>query len=172
MNDLLSILRKAGVWIWNQKEKMVLLVLVGVLCFRVYVVYTGPVALPEPPTKIAKAAEDLTLPSARPALPRPVEFQGLVQRNPFTIFGMSSEKTDTSAGPERIDLTLERIVPWNDGSYRAEILSAIDGRKRRYEQGESFLDYRVVSIEPDTNTVVVYSSALDKNFTLKAQNAT
>ncbi len=42
MNDFLTILQKTGAWIWNQKEKMVLLILVGVLCFRVYQVVNGP----------------------------------------------------------------------------------------------------------------------------------
>jgi hypothetical protein len=74
MNDITSKLRKFGLWVWGQKEKMFLGVLLVVLCFRVYVVLINPPdasALDEKP----KAPPVKPTPGALPpaaAPPRPV----------------------------------------------------------------------------------------------------
>ena len=171
MNDFLTLLQKTGAWIWNQKEKMVLLALLVVFAFRVYVVVNGPTLdVSEKKIVAAKPPEEVLLPPERPAPPRKVDYQGLVQRNPFSVYGISTERADDTSAPEQISLTLHRIVPWNDGTVRAEI-SSQDGRARRYEEGEAFENYRIVSIDATAQTVVVYSSADDRNFTLTAQSA-
>jgi hypothetical protein len=168
MNEFLSIAQKTGVWIWRQKEKMVLLLLVGFFAVRVYqVAYGAPPDLPVPKPG-GGAQEDMTLPEPREERPRPAEFQSLVQRNPFSIHGLSTGDPTSRDSDEKIDLVLLRIVPWKD-SYRAEMQRATETRPKRYEEGEVFGDYELRSIDPSTNTVEVYVRAYDRNFTLKAQ---
>jgi len=170
MNDFLTILQKTGVWIWNQKEKMVLVVLVCVFGFRVYQVVSGPPPAPPEPKKTTGAPEeDPELPGPRPDKSAKADFQSLIQRNPFSVYGVSAAGSEDRDGEPRIDLTLLRIVPWNDGTYRAEIVSSRDSRARRYEEGEPFEGYRVESIDPAGNTVTVYSSEYERSFTLQAQ---
>lgn len=169
MNNFLTILQKTGAWIWNQKEKMVLLILVIVFGFRVYQVVSGPPPeAPEGPRPVA-SNEEPEMPGARPVPPPKVDFQSLVQRNPFSVYGVSSATDEGRDGEPRIDLVLVRIVPWNDGTYRAEIISSQDSRPRRYEENEPFEGYRVESINPSANTVTVYSSEHGRSFTLQAQ---
>ncbi|MCC6487285.1 MAG: hypothetical protein IT364_07275 [Candidatus Hydrogenedentes bacterium] len=172
MNDLLTILQKTGVWIWNQKEKMVLFALMLVLLFRAVLVVKGTTLELEDKVKAnpPKPPEEVVMPPDKPAPPRQADFQGLVQRNPFSITGISSETQTDDSAPERLPLELERIVPWSDGTVRAVIRSK-DARGRRYAEGEAFEDYRIVSIDDATKTVVVYSSTYDRNFTLTAQGA-
>lgn len=170
MNDLLTILQKTGVWIWNQKEKMVLFALMLVLLFRAVVVVKGTTLELEDkgPVKPPKPPEEVVLPPEKPVQPRQVDFQGLVQRNPFSVYGISSETQTDDSVPEQLPLVLERIVPWNDGTVRAVIRSK-DARGRRYAEGEAFENYRIVSINDTAQTVEVYSSEYDRTFTLTVQ---
>ncbi len=171
MNDFLTILQKTGIWIWNQKEKMVLLILVCVFGFRVYQVVSGPPpAPPDDHTKLS-SPDNPELPGPGSVRPPKVDYQGLVQRNPFSIYGISTAREGERGSEPRIDLVLVRIVPWNDGTHRAEIISSQDSRPRRYEENEPFEGYRVESINPSANTVTVYSSEHGRSFTLEAQEA-
>jgi hypothetical protein len=170
MNEFLTILQKTGVWIWTQKEKMVLVILLCVFGFRVYQVVSGPPpAPPEDKTTRQAPEDDPELPGPRKARAPKVNYQSLVQRNPFSVYGVSLGGPDSRDGEERIDLTLVRIVPWHDGSHRAEMVSSRDPRARRYEEGEPFEGYRVETIDPVANTVTVYSSEHERSFTLEAQ---
>jgi len=170
MNDFLTILQKTGAWIWNQKEKMVLVILLCVFGFRVYQVVNGPPPAPPDDTTKKVAPDDTPdLPGPRQARAPKVNYQSLVQRNPFSVYGVSIGGDESRDGDQRIDLTLVRIVPWHDGSYRAEMVSSRDTRTRRYEEGEPFEGYRVETIDPVANTVTVYSSEHERSFTLEAQ---
>ena len=169
MNEFLTIAQKTGAWIWYQKEKIVLLVLVAFCCVRAYqVVYGKPPDLPEGPPP--KPADDIPgLPDARAEKPRPTEFQSLVQRNPFSVYGITTGGTTDTEGDERIDLNLLRIVSWHDDSYRAEMQRSNETRPKLYEEGEVFGDFELINIDPEANTVTVYAREYDRNFTLAAQ---
>ena len=205
MNDVLSKLRKVGVWFWNQKEKMVLVALLIFLCFRVYVVLinppdlmaeTGPAApaattapkpglsqaggragsttTPKPaaaaPAAPIMSANDLKAPPARPVLERQEDYKPLVRQNPFTIYGVmmgTSKKGEQTE--ETIDVVLNRILKWKDGSYRAEMTTKVSGRPKYYAEGEPFESYKLMSIDAAGNTVTIYSNAHDKTFVLKVQ---
>ncbi|HRI89111.1 MAG TPA: hypothetical protein PK869_12635 [Candidatus Hydrogenedentes bacterium] len=193
MNDIVSKLRKAGFWMWNQKEKMFLFVLLAVLLFRAYVVIINPPdinAIIESETVAAAAtppkapaprpggapaaapnapitAGNVPLPDPRPGLPRAEDFRPLIRQNPFTIYGIvvtTGARGETTE--EKIDVTLSKIIKWNDGSYRAELTTKVSGRPKRYAEGESFESYKVMEIDAVNNTVTIYSTGHDKTFTL------
>lgn len=181
MNDVLTILRKAGERIWLLKEKMVLLILVAILCFRVYVVlstYSAEGSLegedsrngitPTPRPATARPA-DVGLPPPRPDLPRPMDYSGLIRRNPFTVWGVAREDASERTPSERIDVSLIRIVRWGDGTYRAEI-SVKGDKPKRFEEGEPFVSYRLERIDPETQTVVIFSEEHNRSFVVSAQN--
>jgi len=200
MNDITSKLRKAGLWAWHQKEKMVLAALLIVLCFRVYVVLINPSAAvdeaktPAPDTKTATTstgttppgtmgtappkpaapagggltADNVQDPPPRPAMERADDYRPLVRQNPFTIWSaiLDNSGTKDSEG-DSIDVTLNNIVKWSDGAYRAELTTKVAGKPKRYKEGEAFENYKLMSIDPQNRSVTIYSSAHDKTFELK-----
>lgn len=189
MNDIVSKLRKGGLWLWNQKEKIFLVALLGVLCFRVYSVFadldpeaeiksaTTPTTTgPKPPggSPAAPAAgagairsDNVPTPPAKPTAERPEDFRPLVRQNPFTIYGaMQGEAKRGEGQQETVDVTLHRIMRWSDGSYRAEMSTKVSGRPKRYAEGEAFENYKVMSIDAVNNMVTIYSNVHEKTFTL------
>jgi len=169
MNQILTIAQKTGTWIWRQKEKMVLLLLVGFFGVRVFQVVYGPGIVLEDGPKPKPPAEAMGLPPSPQEKPRPPEFQSLVSRNPFSIYGLSAPDKSDRELQEQIDLILIRIVSWQGDSYRAEMQRATETRPKRYEEGEVFGDYQLLEINPEANTVTVYAREYDRNFTLEAQ---
>jgi hypothetical protein len=174
MNDLSSQLRKAGAWIWNQKEKMILVALILVLCYRVWGVMNPPEvnfeesargANPPKPRQILKDP-----PPPVPVLPRSPDFKGLVRTNPFTVHSALPGSREGEAREERPNLTVVRIVPWTGGEYRAEIITQ-GARPKRYKEGEQFESYRLVDIDEINNQVTIFSNAHNKNFVITANEA-
>ena len=185
MNDISSKIRKAGLWVWNQKEKMFLGALLVVLCFRVYVVLINPPDVngdPNPPDLIDKpplpAPSDQTGgfaspdavpdPPARPIAERAEDYRPMVRQNPFTIWSLGAQGSGASdTEGDSIDVNLINIVKWNDGTYRAELSTKVVTKPKRYKEGEVFENYKLMSIDPGNKSVTIYSSAHDKTFELK-----
>lgn len=172
MNDFLSRLQKVGAWLWSQKEKMVLIALVGVLCYRVYVVVFPPEVKQEPKKPAAAAVKPPEFPTPPPWPPERMpmaDASGLVRRNPFTIYGVQTDENAPLGGEEQtIPVTLTGFRKWSDGSMRAMLTVAGD-RNRAYKEGEAFGSYTLERIDADAQTVDVYSQEFDKVFTLQAQ---
>jgi len=173
MNDFLSQLQKVGSWLWSQKEKMVLIALVGVLCYRVYVV----VSPPDKKTEVqdakklapAKPPELPVLPPWPPTRPAMADASGLIRRNPFTIYGVQTDDSpNAKQDADSIPVTLTGFKKWSDGNMRA-MMSLSGDRVRAYKEGESFGAYKLVGIDVDAKTVEVYSQEFDRNFTLQVQ---
>ena len=190
MNDLASKLRKGGIWVWNQKEKMVLFALLIFLCYRVYVVLISPPDLlaqgsdgvpgsgkstGTTPTKPPATATPAKLPAAPPQLPvleRADDWKPLVRQNPFTIYGMMQGTAKTGGTTEEtIDVVLNRILKWRDGTYRAEMTTKVSGRPKYYKEGEPFESYKLMSIDAANGTVTIFSTGHDRTFVLKAQGS-
>ncbi|MBX7255432.1 MAG: hypothetical protein K1Y02_03635 [Candidatus Hydrogenedentes bacterium] len=150
---------------------MVLVALVGVLCYRVYVVVFPP-APKEETKKVAaqvKAPEFPTPPVWPPERQPAADASGLVRRNPFTIYGVQAdENTSQTQEEQTIPVTLTAIKPWNDGTLRA-MLSVSGKRVRPFKEGEAFEAYTLERIDADAQTVDVYSQEFDKVFTLQVQ---
>lgn len=193
MNDITSKLRKAGIWAWNQKEKMFLGALLILLCFRVYIVLnpkdaSAAIGTPKPGVPAGPggaapapglgtpasasgsrmAANEVPDPPGRPVAERAEDFRPLVRQNPFTIYSLLQDGGATrDAEGDSIDVTLNNIVKWSDGAYRAELTTKVSGRSKRYKEGEVFENYKVMKIDPVNKTVSIYSTAHEKTFELK-----
>ena len=176
MNDINSQLRKAGAWLWNQKEKIFLAALLIVLCFRVYLVLSPAQAstkAADTQKKTAAAGGKLSPDSVPDPQPRPIseraeDFRPLVRQNPFTIWSIAATgKSASGSDGETIDVTLNNIVKWSDGGYRAELTTKVSGKSKWYKEGEPFENYKLMSIDPASKIVQIYSSAHAKTFELK-----
>jgi beta-lactamase regulating signal transducer with metallopeptidase domain len=107
-----------------------------------------------------------TVTAIREAMQAPVEKQsadaGTSERT-----GQGRERTrDTE--PEA-PLRLIRILPFEDDSYRAQIAVKSDVRARWYREGEAFDGYRIERIDPDEETVTVYSEGHKEIFVLRLE---
>lgn len=169
-------LYKFGVWLWRNKEKVVLVVLVLFLCVRTYRVVMGAEpqqAKVHPPVK-SDLPEDWNgappKPPVRPAVPKPPK-ESLIRSNMFTVYGKPVEESKTQeVTPDSIGVTLVRIVPWKENEYRAELLTK-GRRPKRYKEGEQFENFRLNRIDAANNSVEIWSEQYGKTFVLQAKEA-
>jgi len=171
-------LRKIGTWFWYNKERMVLLVMVVVLAYRVYgVVYPGapPVwpHIPVPQTALPENAEErqtLGLPGELPLPPLaglPGVYTSLYQRNPFWYYSGQGQQQDSGeVSAEDLNIQLVDIQSASTGPRaRLRTIRTTDW----YSEREQFEEFELVSIDMETRTVVVYSERYGRQFTLQQQ---
>lgn len=160
-------LRKIGLWIWYNKERMVLAVMFIALCYQVYKVWNPePIentTFPPPPDPDPEGKVDIPQPPP-PLPPNPWSEPTNLLRNPFTRVGGASG--GTTQGEE--DIKLLRIIPWRDGTLRAELQSSRE-RGDYFAEGESFDTYEVLSIDEAAGTVEVWSAKSNKRLTLSIE---
>lgn len=215
-------MRKIGQWLWVNKERVVLAILVVILAYRVYLIAnpreeeallaptptpgaptataggtapgatgmrpglgapggapgggmagaqmaaisTGPAKL-VPPKRIAFDQLDEIewdkKPPTPPNVPIPpaaVAFDALVKGNPFAVLATQIE------GPvieeeERPNLRLLDIKQWPDGSWRAQIQTRA---RRWFAEGDKFEAYELQRIDPDAQTVEIFSTQHGKSY--------
>ncbi len=87
MNKLVDIVWKTGRWIWDNKERAVLGVLVIALLVCVYIVIDPPATEPVPPPPPPRAQGEVDVPEPPAAPPEPIQpdydLDELVTQNPF-----------------------------------------------------------------------------------------
>ncbi|MBN2464915.1 hypothetical protein JXD38_04755 [candidate division WOR-3 bacterium] len=165
-------LRKAGTWVWYAKERLVLGALVVFLCVRVYDV-VNPEAIEGPPVQPPRGMypED-NPPPEPPPMPAPLsqpDTGALVSRNPFTVYSSpAAAQQSSNAAPEELGIRLVRIVPWREGEYRAELITQ-NRNRGRYSEGELFENYRLERIDPDNQSVDIWSDQYNRMYTLHMQ---
>ena len=157
---------KLRAWLWLNKEKILLGALVLVLCFQVYkVVYPPEVELPDPPKPPKNTMPEDSrilpgMPPIIPPLPDRVPATGLIENNPFTVYGID-RGTERDRKPQ---LWFVGLRPWGDG-WRAEITTNPNARPKRYQEGEEFESFRLEKIDVENKEIVVYSQADGRSFT-------
>jgi hypothetical protein len=158
---------KLRAWLWLNKEKLLLGVLVLVLCFRVYkVVYPPEVKLPDPPVPPSPTWSGDVPPGAppvMPALPERIPSTGLVKNNPFTVYGVDYGKKEE----QRPELYFLGLKEWADGTWRAQITTNPRFRPKLYKEGEEFESFRLERIDVEAEEITVYSQADARSFTYK-----
>lgn len=162
-------LRKAALWVWLMKERIVLLIMVGVLCYQVYQVF-GPqevvdeIRLRPPATTMEGARADLVPPNPGFAPPRPVPggYANLYNQNPFWYYSGSRGAGATSQADLEISLVQIQKV---GNRFRAKIKTR--SASKWYDEGDAFEEFVLESISPDDETVVVYAESLAKRITLE-----
>jgi hypothetical protein len=171
-------LRKIGLWLWYNKERMVLIVMVVLLAYRVYgIMYPAPQQtykrIPQPQLALPEDGEerkDLGLPSAPPIQPPtgvPGTYTSLFERNPFWYYS-SQAKQEQGETVQAADLNI-KLVDIQDvgGKPRARLRTS--STTKWYSEGEQFEEFELVEINPVEKTVVIYSERYSRQFTLEKQ---
>ncbi|MDX9972423.1 MAG: hypothetical protein RBU21_05455 [FCB group bacterium] len=159
-------LRKLGLILWQNKERMVLVILVAVLAYRVYKVMTETFEPPELSEGATVAATDSEAAGSNPI---PTDegssenYRTLSERNPFWYYGARTEGTATEGINEEDDIALLDIQRSPGGQYAAQIQTT--GTKW-YQEGEPFESYQLLKIDPENRSVEVYSGKSGTTLTL------
>jgi hypothetical protein len=169
-------LQKIGAWIWNNKERMVLAVMLAVFAYRFYQIWDPPPPqnwerlrspmqeLPEEP----EARQELGLPSnpgPKPPMNLPGDYVSFYERNPFWYYsGQMQQNQNQEVRAE--DLGIELIdIQDVQGKPRARLKTS--RTNKWYSEAEQFEEFEVQQIDPEASTVVVFSERHSKSFTLK-----
>lgn len=163
-------IRKIAAWIWNNKERMVLVLMVGFLMYRVYQVFFPP----PPPEEAALRPPAQSLPEdpppgvspprppVQPPMRLPGDYATIHQRNPFWYFGRQQAGSGSDASTD-VQIDVLRIREVNN-QYRAQLRTATT--TGWYNEGERFEEFELVSIDPDEDSVTVYAERLGRRITL------
>ncbi len=149
-----------------------LLIVVGVLCWRVYTAINPPPpptpTVFRPPVALDNAADPEVLPPTPGVAPKtliPVDRKELAKRNPFWYYADGNEGGEsTTARAEDIDLELRGIQSLPDGTQRARLRTK--GRTRYYSEGDVFGQFKLLSIDSKKGTVTVRAEQFKDPITL------
>lgn len=167
-------IRKIGNWIWLNKERMVLAVMVGFLIFRVYqVVYPdtpveGNDLVPYPSKELGDDVDRPGVPPSLPPAPRMDDWSRLWRLNPMNY---RQPRLRGGGGPEQsadLEISLLRIAEQSPGRYRAQIRTP--SRDGWYEVGRAFESYELLDIDADAGTVTVFSEELQRPVVLELED--
>jgi len=161
---------KAFRWIWDNKERMVLVVMVGVLCYRIYVVLNPEVMVEtvnaRPPDRSVEGHSPEIIPPevpAPPALDLPGNYTGLYRNNPYWYYA-----GDRGVGEEEVTAATLGInlldIKEAAGTWRAQLQT--ETTRKWYEEGEQFEEFELIEINAEEGTAVVYSERYGERVTL------
>lgn len=166
----MNAIRKIGAWLWNSKERMVLAVMVVVLCYRVYQVVNPPLDDENQPvfTPPSNDPKGIVPPPPPPPVPfaPPTENWSLIWRRSSWQWQPRTDRRDQNAEAElSINLELLDIMELPNGRVRAQIKS-VAGSGKWYDEGDPFESYTLISIDPDTNSCVIFAEVISRNIEL------
>ena len=155
---------------------MVLAVMVGFLIFRVYQILYPPEppggvndGLIRPPSRdLPDDVDTPGIPPQVPPQPRSEDWSRLWRSNPLNYRQPRSRGGTTGPQSEEIDVQLIRISPAAAGKYRAQIRTP--SRTGWYEEGQAFESYELLAIDPEANTVTVFSEQIQRAVTIQKEN--
>ncbi len=173
-------IRKIVDWIWRSKERVVLVIVVLVLCARVMEVVKKPADrdpfIHRPPIPITDSKDPDVIemlglpgdPSRPPGQSIPEVRRALWERNTFW-YNAASGAGDANEGEDLRNpgIWLLQIQKLGDDKLRARL--ATNTIRDWYDEGESFLQYKLISIDAEQQQCVVYSEELRRRLTLKKQ---
>lgn len=161
----MNFLRKIGAWLWLNKERMVLAVMVCILIFRVYTVLNPKIEndkpLPTPPEK--EPIVDVPVPPG-PVRDYETRDWSKIWRRPFFRYEEArtgSRSVGQDAAESAIEIELEQIKAAPDGSFRARLRTP--SRTGWYTEGQQFEQFTLISIDNDKGCVVIFSEQETKN---------
>ena len=147
---------------------MILVVLVGVLCYRVYgVVNPPPPKNPEKPVRPTEVLESANQPPVPEPPPPPDIAQSYAEisaRNPFRYDPAGASGAGKS-GTQDPGITLRDIKELN-GVLTARLLVKSTNTDDWHPVDDAFQGYRVTDIDAAAGTVTVYVEEFKKSFTL------
>lgn len=155
----MNLLRKIGQWCWDKKERMILVIMLVVLGYRIYTVINVA------ETDIAEVFVDpKAIAPVEPYPPAPrativtenVVLSPLVGRSIFKIDnpGRRDDGGDM-VNAEDQKLEVLRIIEKADGKHKAMITTG--GKNTLVDIGESFESYQLVSVDIENQSCEIYS---------------
>ncbi|MBX3177298.1 MAG: hypothetical protein KF886_08060 [Candidatus Hydrogenedentes bacterium] len=148
--------------IWRYKERIVFVVLLGVLGYRVYQLFNPqePVSAASPPTG---APEPPQIAPNAPSPDPPGQYYNMIHRSPFSYYS-DAEVDPNRVRPEDLGLQLLDIKPVG-GKLRARVKT--ESARKWYDEGESFEEFILESIDAEDRSAVVYVERLGQSVTLR-----
>ncbi|MBW7864997.1 MAG: hypothetical protein GX580_16385 [Candidatus Hydrogenedens sp.] len=167
-------LQKAGAWLWHNKERMVLIIMVVVFGYRVYMVFTPPPTPDWPPVRmpIADLPEDpeeqktIGLPGdppVRPPMDVPGAYAALYTSNPFWYYSGQQQAQQPQAAAT-IDVQLLDIQSAG-GRTRAR-LRVGTRTEWVWENARFGEDYELRSVNAEEQTVEIYSERNTRTYVI------
>jgi hypothetical protein len=154
--------------LWYNKERMVLVVLVAVLCWNVYKVVSPGEETKEIPHALPKGAIDSNYSSVLPIPPPPprtsAQWDTIYTPNPFWYFSAQTVSNDNRKGPEDAGIRLLDMKKVRD-KHRVKLQTA--AAEKWYYEGDAFESFELLSIDPDEGTCQVRSERLGRVITLR-----
>jgi len=170
MNNVVDRLRKVGLVLWLNKERLVLFVMVCVLVFQVYKVIfpdEKPMgAAPQLPRPHDPDVIPIPMPSPRPAPSLPGDYASLSRRNPFWYFSGAGRDNRGGQDQEGFEISLVDIQRTGD-RLRARLSTA--STTKWYNEGESFEQFQLISVDIENKQVTVYIERLGQTRVLSLQ---
>jgi hypothetical protein len=154
-------IRKFGEKLWYYKERIVFVVMLGILCWHLYKGWTAPaaeaLAIPRSPML---TNDDLPKepPPPFPAAPMPGQWRGIFTPNPFWYNASPAGASTQQAGPEDVGIKLLRIQTMPNGQLRAQLETTT---VKWYSEGDKFESFELLSIDP-AGKCQVYSERIGK----------
>lgn len=176
MNDRI---RKIAKWLWANKERLILVVLLIYLGMRVYKVFQKveeePLVLQRPGNEIPEdAVQQKIVPPDRPeglgpggkGPPRrpPGSYGSLIDRNPFFYHAVPGGGRGRPE-EEKWDIELLQLQEPVPGKVRARIRT--QSATKWFDLGDSFEEYEIQDINMAEGTCTVYSSEYQRSKVLK-----
>jgi len=162
-------LNAAAVLFWNNKERLVFVILLCVLGFYVYKALPQTQDSTEAGYSFPRDTVDESLVPEMPAPPQARklgDWKSVYMPNPFWYLA-STSKTDKgeAGGNEDVNISLLRIQK-KGKEYRAQLQTA-GSAKKWYVEGEQFESFVLLKIDPEAKTCEVHSERLGKTILLK-----
>ncbi|MBI1317455.1 MAG: hypothetical protein GC168_00715 [Candidatus Hydrogenedens sp.] len=166
-------LRKAGLWVWANKERMILLVMVVLLCRQVYAVVYPPEPEQEASLPLPRTPDPADLPpEVDPPSPEPIsglrtpgEYVNLYRKNPFWYY---STRSEGATGSDSDTLNIQLLDIRVAGS-RVTARLKTNAATKWYVKGDKFEEYQLLDIDPEAGTVEIYSESKGTQETLQKQ---
>lgn len=167
-------IRKFFIVLGQSIEKIVLVIMVGILIYRVWMVLQGDqvgteTVGPGPKTPVDTASVPVVKPPDLPVLPPLPPVSALERSNPFWVYGRTlgaSANTQTSAASETPAFTLKSVNQSSSGNKLARI-GVGSGSAKAYKEGDTIPGGFVVSsIDVDAKTVSVENSEKGQSLVL------
>jgi len=157
--------RKLAERVWYNKERIVFVIMLGVLCWHVYRVRYPADSPPEKAHNAPGRVQETDAVAQAPGLPprQMADWAGIYTPNPFWYF---SGLTAAANQPKEVvdaGIKLLRIKQVRD-KYRAQLQT--ESSTQWYDEGEPFESFEILKIDPDAGTCQVRSERLGRVITL------
>jgi hypothetical protein len=164
-------LRKIADRLWYNKERIVLAIMLLVFAWNMYRVLYPPPAKPlAKEHKLPKVTDDGTLPSQ--PVPRGPDVRAMTSwktvytPSPFWYYAVQSGKSGDEGKDKDAGIHLRQIKEMGGGVFRAQLETTA---RKWYSEGDKFEQFELQKIDPDAQTVRVYSERLGQVITLSVE---